>query len=102
MSCLFISANRLLTWKRQYGAYPDVDSIVALAMLSPAERAETDVVMITRLEKERRLACQGRVKRVVKRCEAPLTSGVLTAENIRQGEHESSPQCPGKSLRFDL
>jgi len=55
-------------WKRQYGAYPDVDGIVALAMLSPDERAEVPVVMITALEKERRLACQGRAKRVVKRC----------------------------------
>ena len=67
-----------------------------------AERAETPVVMITQLEKERRLACQGRAKGVVKRCEAPLTGGVLAAQNMGQGEHESSPQCPGKPLRFDL
>jgi len=67
-----------------------------------AERAEMYVVVITQLEKERRLACQGRAKGVVKRCEAPLTGGVLAAQNMGQGEQESSPQCPGKSLQFDL
>ena len=67
-----------------------------------AERAEMYVVVITQLEKERRLACQGRAKGVVKRCEAPLTGGVLAAQNMGQGEQESSPQCPGKPLRFGL
>ena len=89
-------------WKRQYGVYPEEDGLVALALLSPAERAETDVVMITQLEKERRLACQGRAKRVVKRCKAPLTGGVSVAENVSQGEHKGSPQCPGEPLRLDL
>ena len=85
-------------WKRQYGAYPEVDGIVALAMLSPDERAEMPIVMITALEKERRLACQGRAKRV----HLPLTSGVFAGNNISLGTDSSPPRYPSEPLRLDL